>query len=115
MKIKILLMIILPLLANAGLTKSELIEVQNMLNQSFAQKGIAHKAMNVYAYNDADGKTLVFVYRGKMVDAGTRTAEQIKNNMFTGMTQEDIDAYKSWGYSRVKVVVLKGHSYYYLR
>lgn len=108
-------MIILPLLANAGLTKSELIEVQNMLNQSFAEKGVEHKAMNVYAYNDADGKTLVLVFRGKMLETGVRTAEQIKNNMFTGMTQEDIDAYKSWGYSRVKVVVLNGHSFYYLR
>ena len=114
MKTKILLMIILPLMANAGLTKSELVEVQNAVNQSFVQKGIAHKALNIYAYNDADGKTLVIVFRGKMIEAGVRTAEEMKENFFTGMTQEDIDNYKSWGYSRVKVVVLNGYSYYYL-
>lgn len=115
MKTKLLLALLLPLCSFAAFTQSELTELQGILNQSFRQGGIEHKALNVYMYNDSDGKTLVMLFRGKMVDAGVRNAEQIKNNVFHGMTREDIDFYKNAGYTRVKVIVLKDASYYYLR
>lgn len=115
MKIKLLLALLLPIWTFAAFTPNELKEIQGILNQSFQQSGIEYKAMNVYVYNDRDGKTLVMHFRGKMIDTGVRSAEQIKNNVFQGMTREDVDFYKNAGYTRVKVIVLKDSAFYYLR
>lgn len=73
--------------------------------------GIPHETMNVRMYNLGED-TLVFEYRGKMIQAelNTRTPKEMYTNTIKGMTSADWYEYSKYGYKYLKCVS-KGGSY----
>lgn len=110
---------VLPSILSAGVSQSVLTEIASEMNATFRATDVPHSAMNISLTNADNGKTIVFYYAGKLIDAaiknGTRSVEQLRDNTFAGITSEEIRYYKAAGYTRAKVIACGKVSYYYFR
>jgi hypothetical protein len=112
-----LLAIITPLIASAGFTQSRLNKEIAAANQEIRDSGMSYSDANVSMANADNGKTLVIVYRGKLLDAAgddLACAVSLRKEFAQKMPATYIAAIIRSGYTRVKFVVGNKFCYYTL-